>query len=73
MTQATICLIIFALTIVCYMLNKWPLALVSMTSLLALTVTGCLTPEQALSSFSNNSVTVTVSYSNVDVGSLTNI
>jgi len=58
MTQATICLIIFALTIVCYMLNKWPLALVSMTSLLALTVTGCLTPEQALSSFSNNSVII---------------
>lgn len=58
MTQATICLIIFFATIVFYMSNKWPLALVSLTSMVLLTVTGCLTPSDALANFSNSSVVI---------------
>ena len=56
MTQSTICLIIFFVTIALYMSNKFPLALVSLTSMTALTVAGCLTPQEALSNFANNSV-----------------
>lgn len=58
MTQATICLIIFVATLVCYMTNKLPLGLVSMTSLFVLCVTGCLTPQQALSGFANTSTII---------------
>ncbi len=58
MEQSTICLIVFAVTVVCYMLNKWPLALVSMVSLVLLTATGCLTPQEALANFSNSSVII---------------
>ena len=58
MTQSTICLIIFFITIALYMSNKFPLALVSLTSLAAMTVTGCLTPEEALSNFANESVII---------------
>ena len=58
MSQSTICLLIFALTLVGYILNKWPLALVSMTSLTLLSITGCLSPEETLASFSNEAVIV---------------
>lgn len=58
MTQSTICLIIFFITIICYMSNRWPLALVSLTSMVVLTVAGCLSPTEALASFSNSSVII---------------
>mgnify|MGYP004518498179 CR=1 FL=1 len=58
MTQSTICLIIFAITIVCYVSNKWPLALVSLTSMIAMTLFGCLTPQDALGNFANSSVII---------------
>lgn len=56
--QSTICLVIFFITIICYMSNKWPLALVSLTSMILLSVTGCLTPADALASFSNSSAII---------------
>ena len=40
------------------MSNKWPLALVSLTSMVILTVAGCLSPAEALASFSNSSVII---------------
>lgn len=54
MSQSIICVIVFVLTIAAYILNKWPIALVSMGSWLVLTITGCLSPTDALSAFSNS-------------------
>ena len=58
MIQSTICIIIFFITIALYMSNKFPLALVSITSMTILTVTGCLVPEDALANFANESVII---------------
>ena len=58
MIQSTICIIIFFITIALYMSNKFPLALVSITSMTILTVTGCLAPEDALANFANKSVII---------------
>lgn len=60
MQQSTICLIIFALTICMYLVNKFPLALVSMLSVMALTVTGCISASSVLGKFANSSVIVTL-------------
>lgn len=60
MEQSTICLIIFALTICLYLMNKFPLGLVSLISVMALTVTGCVSASTVLSKFSNSSVVVTL-------------
>lgn len=57
-TQQIICIAIFLITLVFYMSNKFPLPLVSMTSMVALTITGCLSPESALSVFSNSSAII---------------
>ncbi|MEA4941016.1 MAG: SLC13 family permease [Oscillibacter sp.] len=59
MTQTTICLIIFAVTIILYLSNKFPLALTALTSMFLLIVTGCLKPEDALSGFSNTTTILT--------------
>lgn len=56
--QQIICISIFLITLVCYMSNKLPLPLVSMTSMMALTITGCLSPSAALSVFSNSSAII---------------
>lgn len=40
------------------MSNKFPLALISITSMTILTVTGCLAPEDALANFANESVII---------------
>ena len=57
-TQTIICLVVFVITLVCYVLNKWPIPLVSMTALAVYVVTGCLTPKAALGCFSNASVII---------------
>lgn len=57
-TQQIICITIFLITLVCYISNKLPLPLVSMTSMIALTITGCLEPSAALSVFSNSSAII---------------
>ena len=56
MSPLTICLIIFALTVAGYCSGIWSLATVSLLSLFALSVTGCLTPAEALSYFGNSNV-----------------
>ncbi len=53
-TQMIICLVIFAVTLVSYMLNKIPMWLTAMLSMAALYVTGCVDANTALSGFSNN-------------------
>lgn len=54
MDQLTICLIVFVLTVIGYCAGIWSLGTVSMLSMVVLTITGCLTPAQALTHFSNN-------------------
>lgn len=51
--KMTICLVIFALTLLSYILNKIPMWLTSLISLSALYITGCLTAAEALAGFSN--------------------
>ena len=56
MSQLTICLIIFVLTVIGFCSGKYSLATISITSLMALAVTGCLSVDEALAYFSNNNV-----------------
>lgn len=51
--QLTVCIIIFALTLVAYIVNKVPMWVTAMTSMILLVLTGCLQPATALSGFSN--------------------
>ncbi len=55
-TQLIICLIIFVLTCIGYMTGVWSLGTVAMTSIAALSLTGCLTAKDALGYFSNSNV-----------------
>ena len=52
-TQMIICMVIFAATLVSYMLNKIPMWLTAMLSLAALYFTGCTDAAGALAGFSN--------------------
>ena len=56
MSQLAICLIIFAVTIAGYCSGLYSLATISLTSLTALTLTGCLEAKEALGYFSNSNV-----------------
>lgn len=55
-TQLIICLVIFALTCAGYIAGIRSLATVAMMSVAALSLTGCLTAQEAVSYFSNNTV-----------------
>lgn len=52
-TQMIICMVIFAATLVSYMLNKIPMWLTAMISMAALYFTGCIDATGALAGFSN--------------------
>lgn len=52
-TQMIICLVIFVLTLISYILNKIPMWLTAMLSLTALYFTGCVSQADALSGFAN--------------------
>ena len=52
-TQMMICMVIFAATLVSYMMNKIPMWLTAMLSLTALYFTGCIDATGALAGFSN--------------------
>ncbi len=56
MNHLAICLIIFAITIFFYCWGKISLATVSITGLIALTLTGCLDADSAVSYFANDNV-----------------
>ena len=51
--QMLICIVIFVLTLVSYILNKIPMWITSLISMGALYYTGCMTAADALSGFSN--------------------
>ena len=52
-TQLTICIVIFVLTLLSYILNKVPMWITSLVSMGALYITGCIDAAQTLSGFSN--------------------
>lgn len=52
-TQMIICLVIFAITLISYILNKIPMWLTAMISMAALYFTGCVAQADALAGFSN--------------------
>ncbi len=56
MSQLTICLIIFALTVAGYCSGAYSLATISLTSMMALTLTGCLEAKEAIGYFANTNV-----------------
>ncbi|MGL5436889.1 MAG: SLC13 family permease [Lachnospiraceae bacterium] len=56
MSQLTICLIIFAITIFGYCSGKYSLATIAVTSMVLLSLTGCVTPAEAIANFANSTV-----------------
>ena len=56
MSQLTICLIIFAVMVIGFCSGKYSLATVSIVSMMALILTGCMDAKEGLSYFSNNNV-----------------
>ncbi len=67
-TQLIICLIIFVLTCAGYMTGIWSLGTVAMTSLTALSLTGCLSAKEALGYFANSNVIMIAAMSVVAAG-----
>ncbi len=67
-TQLISCLVIFGLTCAGYLSGVWSLATVSMLSVAALSLTGCLTAEEALATFANGTVIMIGAMSVVAVG-----
>ena len=53
-SQIIICMAIFAVTLISYMLNKIPMWVTAMLSMAALYITGCIDDAGALSGFANN-------------------
>ena len=53
MSHLTICLIICVLTMISYVVGKFPIGLTAMLSMVAFVITGCLDPNTALSYFGN--------------------
>lgn len=53
-TQMMVCIVIFIITLISYMLNKIPMWLTAMLSMAALFATGCIDANGALAGFSNN-------------------
>lgn len=60
MSQITICILIFAFTIISFALNKIPMAVTSLLGMLLLVFTGCLDAKTALSCVGNANVLVIV-------------
>ena len=52
--QMILCMVIFAITLLSYMLNKIPMWLTALLSMCALFATGCVDANGALAGFSNN-------------------
>ena len=53
-SQIIICMAIFAVTLISYMLNKIPMWVTALLSMAALYITGCIDDSGALSGFANN-------------------
>lgn len=55
MSQLTICIIIFILSLISYAVNIFPMSITAMLTMIALILTNCLEASTALSGFSNTS------------------
>lgn len=55
-SQIIICMAIFVVTLISYMLNKIPMWVTAMLSMAALYITGCIDDTGALSGFANNTI-----------------
>lgn len=66
--QLITCLVIFVLTCAGYMTGVWSLGTVAMTSLVALSLTGCLSAKDALAYFANSNVIMIAAMSVVAAG-----
>lgn len=53
-SQIIICMAIFVVTLISYMLNKIPMWVTALLSMAALYITGCIDDTGALSGFANN-------------------
>ena len=51
--KLTVCIIIFALTLLSYIINKLPMWVTALLSLCALYITGCVDAAGALGGFAN--------------------
>lgn len=61
MEQSTIALIIFAVTLVLFMTNKFPLWSCALAGLVLMTVSGCITSAEALAGFANSNAIIMMS------------
>lgn len=68
MSTMTICILIFVASLVLYAINKLPMGVVGMATLLALVLTKCLDAKSALSYFANNNVIMMASMFVVSAG-----
>ena len=59
--QSTVCLVVFILAVISYILNKIPMAMTSLTAMFLLIVTGCIDPAVALGNFANSSAIIMAS------------
>lgn len=57
-TQTIICLVIFALSLVAYGLNKWGMGVVAMITMCLLVITGCLDAKDAIAKFADSNVII---------------
>lgn len=68
MNTMAICILIFVVSLVLYAINKLPMGVVGMATLLALVLTKCLDAKSALSYFANNNVIMMASMFVVSAG-----
>jgi sodium-dependent dicarboxylate transporter 2/3/5 len=61
MDKMYICIIIFILSMISYIINKLPMALTALLTLAALMITGCLDTATAISGFSNGNTILIIS------------
>ena len=66
--QLVLCIIIFFLTLISYVLNKIPMWVTAMVSMIVLVITKCLDPSTALSGFSNGNTVLMASMFMVAAG-----
>lgn len=68
MSTMTICIIIFVVSLILYGMNKLPMGVIGMGTILALVFTKCLDAKSALTYFSNNNVIMMASMFVVSAG-----
>lgn len=68
MTSLTICIAIFVISIILYATNRLPMGVVGLLTILALSLTNCLSAKEALSYFGNNNLIMTCAMFVVSAG-----